>query len=254
MTLLSSVDYLPAAIILDRNLKELHSHFPLYVMVTENIFDQVVNYLNKENIKYIKVPVIEYSITTKEAMNNKRLETVASKVNVFSLTNFDKVVYLDIDSFFLKTVDELFDYYDGALYEDFGWHERGFCGLFVCCPKNHPLKYYITMLQYSNLWESDIIEELWFPFKTNNGYRIPHPYFVNITVDTFDKLIPLENNIYGLHFCGELKPWKFSNIDSYLKAFYQTCEFYSELRNNLVKWYANHYIEPLRQQYPEIFK
>lgn len=110
------------------------------------------------------------------------------------------------------------------------------------------------MLQYSNLWESDIIEELWFPFKTNNGYRIPYPYFVNITVDTFDKLIPLENNIYGLHFCGELKPWKFSNIDDYLKAFYQTCEFYSELRNNLVKWYANHYIEPLRQQYPEIFK
>lgn len=89
-------------------------------MVTENIFDQVVSYLNKENIKYIKVPVIEYSITTKEAMNNKRLETVASKVNVFSLTDFDKVVYLDIDSFFLKTVDELFNYFDGALYEDFG--------------------------------------------------------------------------------------------------------------------------------------
>lgn len=253
VTLLSSVDYLPAAIILDRNLKELNSQYPLCVMVTENIFNEVEAYLKKENISYINVPEIKYAPKTIENMNNKRLETVASKINVFGLECFDKVVYLDIDSFFIKTVDELFDYPDGSLYDD-GNPMRGFCGLFVCCPWAHPLEYYIILLQNSTMWESDAIENLWFPFKTNQSYHVPFPYFVNINMQNFDHLYPVKINLYGLHFCGELKPWKFSSADAYRKTFYKDFPYPSELRDNLVQWYYTHYVEPLKNQYPEIFK
>ena len=87
-------------------------------MVTENIFDKVIRYLKKEQINYIKVPVISYSPATARKMNNARLETIASKVNVFGLKEFTKVVYLDADSVFIKTIDELFDYPDGAMYDE----------------------------------------------------------------------------------------------------------------------------------------
>ena len=253
VTLLTSVDYLPGVIILNKNLLELNSSYPLYVMVTDNIFEKVVEMLHKEKINYVKVPVIEYPPLTLRRMKNPRLETIASKINVFGLNQFDKVVYLDADSFFMKNIDELFNYPNGSLYDD-GNPYRGFCGLFVCNPWSHPLEYYITLIHNTTMWESDIIEELWFPFKTNLDYHIPFPYFVNINHINFDSLYPLENNLYGLHFCGEYKPWKYNNIEKYLEEFYQTCDNHSELRDLLVRWYYVQYVEPLKNQYPEIFK
>ena len=238
---------------MNRNLKELNSSFPFYVMVTDNITKQVTRYLNKEQINYIEVPVITYSPVTIKKINNKRLETIASKVNVFGLKEFDKVVYLDADSFFIKTIDELFNYPDGALYDE-GNAERGFCGLFVCCPRSHLLKCYTILLQNSDMWESDIIEELWFPYKTNQDYHIPFPYFVNINNESFESFQPIQQRIYGLHFCGELKPWKFNSADEYRKAFYKNFSFPSKIRDNLIQWYYTHYVKPLKIQYPEIFK
>lgn len=223
-------------------------------MVTENIFDEVVEILRKEHINYICVPALHYSPATIKNMNNKRLETIASKINVFRLDEFDKVVYLDVDSFFTRTIDELFEYPDGSLYND-GNLDRGFCGLFVCSPRSHPLEHYVILLENSEMWESDIIENLWFPFKTNPDYRIPYPYFVNICVENIDTLRPIKDNIFGLHFCGELKPWKFDSPDAYREALYQMYSFpRSELRDNLVQWYYTHYVEPLKEQHPEIFK
>lgn len=222
-------------------------------MVTDNIFNQVIRYLNKEQINYIKVQTIHYAPATIKKMNNKRLETIASKINVFSLKEFDKIVYLDADSVFIKTIDELFDYPDGALYDE-GNPERGFCGLFVCCPRSHLLEYYIILLQNSNLWESDVIEGLWFPYKTNLEYHIPFAYFVNINNEAFESFQPIREKIYGIHFCGELKPWKFCSANEYKKEFYKTCNFPSNIRNNLIQWYYTHYVQPLKQQYPEIFK
>ena len=252
VTLLSSIDYIPGVIILNRNLQELNCGYPLYVMITDNIYDKVISYLDKENINYLKVPTIEYPPITLEKMNNKRLETIASKINVFGLDQFDKVVYLDADSFFMKNIDELFNFPDGALYDD-GDPCRGFCGLFVCRPRCHRLDYYIVLIHNTSSWESDIIEELWFPFKTNKAYRIPHQYFININLPNFNSLYPLEDNLFGLHFCGEYKPWKYNNINDYFKEFYQSCNDQSELRNLLVKWYYEQYVEPLKQQYPELF-
>lgn len=221
-------------------------------MITDNIFEKVIKIINKEGINYVRVPVIEYPPVTLENMNNKRLETIASKINVFSLNQFDKVLYLDADSFFMKNIDELFTFPDGSLYDD-GTPMRGFCGLFICSPRCHPLEYYIILIRCTSVWESDIIEELWFPFKTNEDYRIPHQYFVNINESNFDTLFPLENNLFGLHFCGEYKPWKYNNIDEYLKAFYQDDKVQSELRDLLVRWYYVHYVEPLKKHYPELF-
>lgn len=222
-------------------------------MITDNIFEKVINIINKEGIKYVKVPVIEYPPVTLEAMNNKRLETIASKVNVLGLDQFDKVLYLDADSFFMKNIDELFTFPDGSLYDD-GTPNRGFCGLFVCCPRYHPLNYYIILIRCTSLWESDIIEELWFPFKTNEDYRIPHQYFININQCDFDSLFPLETKLFGLHFCGEYKPWKYNTINDYFNDFYQNRIDHSEVRELLVNWYYTHYVEPLKNQYPEIFK
>ena len=47
-TLLSSKDYLVPVLILNRNLHDINSQYPLIVMVTNNIINDVKNYLDKE--------------------------------------------------------------------------------------------------------------------------------------------------------------------------------------------------------------
>jgi len=251
VTLLSSVDYLPGILALNDNLKNIGCKYPLHIMVTNNVIVHISKYLIKEKIPFTIVPKITYSPETIAAMNNARLETIASKINVFRLEELEKVVYLDTDSYFIKPIDELFNYPDGALY-DCG-EPRGFCGLFTCIPRMHPLDYYISLLKHNHMWESDLIEELWFPFKSNPDYRIPYSYFVNTKVQDFNTLLPIEEKVHGFHFCGELKPWKFKNPYDYITAFHKEWPFPNENRNKIIKDYYYQYIQPIKDKYPEIF-
>ena len=252
VTLLSSVDYLAPVIILDKNLKDLGCQYPLCVMVTEDIFDNVVEYLNKERVSYIKVPVIEYSEATKQATKDERLLSIASKMNVFTLHEFDKVVYLDSDAIFFKNIDELFEYPDGALYDD--GRKYGFVGLFVCSPEMHPLDYYLSLLQNSpvTMWESDLLEPLWFPFQTNPDYRIPFSYFVNITnenIDNVNKEVPF----FGVHFCYKYKPWNYLSVKDYINDYKRELKHYGVIREEIVDFYITKYVLPLYKKYPKIF-
>ena len=254
VTLLSSIDYIPAICSLNANLIEVESKFPLYVMVTENIYDEAIKYLLLEDIKYIKVPVVYYSKLTRDNTKDPRLLSIASKMNIFTLHQFDKVVYLDADCVILDNIDDLFDYPDGAMYDE-GGATTGFVGLFVCTPSAHALKYYMLILQHesSNMWESDLLEPLWFPFKTNPDYRIPPNYFVNINRDDFDN-VALDAPIKVVHFCNKAKPWNYTTPEDFFSAIREYKDLNSsQLRYDIIEFYINHYILPLKNQYPELF-
>lgn len=249
VTLLSSDDYLKPVLILNRNLKELNSMYPLYVMVTDEIKPETIKYLEKEQVQYQIVPTITYSDKTIAATPSIRLQKTASKINIFNLEQFDRVVYMDADGFFIKTIDELFEYPDGALYNENG---TAFTNLFVCDPQNHSFNLYYTLLKNTNMWDGDLIEQLWFPFKTNELYSIPSEYHVTITVD-LNNLYPLEQKLFGLHFCSEFKPWQYKTAKDYLYDFKCAYSQYSKNREELVAFYFNHYLEPLKKDYPELF-
>ena len=51
VTLLSSDDFLPGVLVLNRNLKELNSLFPLHVLVTNTVSESTIEYLKKEQIQ-----------------------------------------------------------------------------------------------------------------------------------------------------------------------------------------------------------
>lgn len=254
VTLLSSIDYLPAILILNNNLKTIGSQYPLYVMITEDIYNDVKMYIEKESIHYIIVPVLHYSQATIDFTKDKRMLSIASKMNIFTLTQFDKVIYLDADCFILKSIDELFNYPDGAMYDDFG-RSVGFVGLFVCCPKMHAFTYYMQILQNSKepMWESDLLEPLWFPYKTNMDYHIPPQYYVNITCTDLDTLKVNYKEFYGIHFCYIYKPWNYDSAEEYLQDYYKEFTKQSLFRQNIVKFYITHYVKPFKEKYPEIF-
>lgn len=256
VTLLCSSDYITPVLALNRNLIELHSKYPLYVIVTEDVDEKTISYLQKEQIHFIRVPVIHYSEETLKQLTDTRLRRIASKINIFTLKNFDKVIYLDADSFFIKNIDELFNYPDGSLYnpESPEYQGRGFCGLFVCIPQNHNFDYYLSLLHSRCMWESDLIEELWFPFKSNEAYRIPFSYFVNFTGQNFEYLSLIQKPIYGIHFCNHLKPWNYTEPEQFIRDFNK--HYTPSLDNKriqAVKFYFTHYLSSLKKDFPELF-
>lgn len=147
------------------------------------------------------------------------MKNTASKLNVFNMNDLDKVVYIDADSYFLKSIDELFTYPDGAMYECFSKNEEmGFSGMFVCCPKYHYLDFYKTLLTEHQLLDGSLLGLLWFPYRTNKAYRISSSYFVIMRYEKFNSLIPIKENIFGVHFCSMPKPWKYTNLQEYISV------------------------------------
>lgn len=57
----------------------------------------------------------------------------ASKIDIFSLKHYEKIIYLDVDTLVLENIDDLFDKYDGSIL----WWNEPMSGLFVIEPKNH---------------------------------------------------------------------------------------------------------------------
>lgn len=250
VTLLSSTDYLPAVLILNRNLKELNSKYPLVVMVTDNIAQLVISYLENEHIEFVIISTIAYTPHIQSQYKNSSILNTASKIALFSLTQYDKLIYLDADAIFFQNIDELFSYNDGAIYEEI--NGSSLSGLFCCCPNNHNYNFYKTLLTQYDTLDGDLISELFFPYKSNKDYHIPTNYFINITADTLD-LYDLKN-IIGIHFCYIYKPWKYTDVDEYFNDYYKVIQQErSQNRYNIIQFYIKYYCENLRYDYPEIF-
>ena len=217
-------------------------------MVTKDIILDVYNKLQKAEIKYEIVPVLQYSQDTKEYWTpySKTVLKTASKLNLFKLKQFDKVIYLDADSLFLKNPDELFNKYDGSIYRNYLENEDGFSGLFVCEPKNHNFDYYNILMQNTCSLDGDLLGNLFFTYKTNKEYQIDTKWFMHILY--LDK-VKLED-IYGVHFCYDYKPWNYSNVELYLKDFNNHFHCYdNDNRKKIVQKYISEYLIPLKQKF-----
>lgn len=255
ITLLSSLNYIEAVLALSKNFQIVKSQYPLVVMITEDIFDLAIPFFEDlNNTIPCRIPFLHYNATTEQEAPDDYIPRIASKLACFLFKDYDKMVYLDADCVILHNIDDLFNYPDGAMYEDMEDAEQGFAGLFVFCPQNHNLKYYMSVLQLNNIWESDLLETLWFPFKTNSDYRIPFKYFENITNCNFENDTDFSIT-KAIHFCYYDKPWKFKTEEEFLQSFSNRigCDLNTSIKlKTIISYYWKTFIIPLRQKYGEI--
>lgn len=220
---MSSEDYIEGVLVLNESLKRVGSKYPLLVAVTENIYDKCFNRLRNAGALPAKINKLFYSEKTYEDVkrkwpDQKSVLNTASKLNIFSFTDWDKLVYIDADVLVLKNMDELFSYRDCSMikYND---DDMGFTGLFVIEPSHHYMQFYFTLMANENCFDGDLFGHLWMPFITyNKDYQIPEHYLGYV-----------DNNydiIKSVHFCNSPKPWQntydFNSINSRLSKKYQT--------------------------------
>lgn len=100
-TLATTKSFLYGAHLLDYSLKRVGSKYPLIIMVTENLREYLTEDCNYKIIPYYKFnnPVERY------------VDTI-NKLQCFTLTEFDRVFFIDADIFVIENLDEIFEKYD----------------------------------------------------------------------------------------------------------------------------------------------
>lgn len=105
VTVLATDDYLAGVLVVYKTLVEQKSTFPLYVCVTPNLSGHTLDTLSVYGIPTIEVTRRD---SPKMPPFNKWRATY-TKLEVFKLIQFEKVVYIDADMMILKNIDHLFE-------------------------------------------------------------------------------------------------------------------------------------------------
>lgn len=137
VSLLTTNDYLDGLLVLFYSLKQAKSKFDLCVLLTPNISLRTRSVLTDHSIAYTVVDRIK---NPSDIRNGHRWFPTYSKLHVFGLTEYDKVVYLDADMLVLENIDELFERphmsaanAGGMLPDKLDWVNMN-TGLFVAVP------------------------------------------------------------------------------------------------------------------------
>ncbi len=101
---LSTDSYLDGVLVLNENLKSVNSKYELLCVVNENISPESLAYLEYFNIEYKVMNHIDYNCEK----DNFYWKYTFDKLNIFQLTEYEKIVYLDTDLLITENIDDLF--------------------------------------------------------------------------------------------------------------------------------------------------
>ena len=102
---LSSNNFLDGVLLLNENLKALKSKYNLLCLINETITQESINFLDYFNIEHKLINKIDY----KSVADDFVWKNTFDKLNIFSLTEYKKIVYLDSDMLILENLDHLFN-------------------------------------------------------------------------------------------------------------------------------------------------
>lgn len=233
---LSTDNYLDGALILNENLKCLQSKYPLLCLVNEKISEYTKSVLTYFGINYKIIKMIEYDSFSEE---NDYWKYTFDKLNIFSLIEYKKIVYLDLDLLLLKNVDHLFNEKHLTMAQDAPFYNGHNSGIMILEPN---IDDYNKMIEYASKCNNDgkkysdqnIINECFdnifsLPIEYNkmvginsqlNRYYdfIDDNYILTNCVKDYSQF---NNNPFIVHYIGKLKPFmvKCNYYDEYVNLY-----------------------------------
>jgi alpha-N-acetylglucosamine transferase len=107
ISILITEDYLPGLLVLNASLRSVESKYLLHVLLTQNISEEAISILDKNSILHSILP---QEITNPTNVNvHHRWFPTYSKLAMFGQTQYEKIVYVDVDVLVLRNIDELFE-------------------------------------------------------------------------------------------------------------------------------------------------
>lgn len=103
ITYVNNDEYLNAARVLYYNLRELQTKYKLVIMVPEG---HQLELFEGDGIEFIDIPDLQQSSS---AHASERYRFCINKIFLWTLVQYDKLCWLDVDLLLLHNIDELFD-------------------------------------------------------------------------------------------------------------------------------------------------
>ena len=108
-TLLTQDAYLVGVIALQRSLQQQQSQWPLVVMVTPVIGETQREQLRAEGCRVVEITPLYPESGLSQHYASAQFGEVWSKLRVWGLTDYQRIVFLDADMLAVRNMDELFD-------------------------------------------------------------------------------------------------------------------------------------------------
>jgi len=210
-TLLLSDSYLPGALVLAHSLRDARTSKKLAVLVTlDTVSADAIAQLNAVYDYILPVPRIRNERPSNlYLMNRADLHSAFTKINLWKLVQFERIVYIDADVLAYRAPDELFDLQSTfAAAPDIGWPDIFNTGVLALKPNMGD--YYALMAMAERGISFDGADQglLNMHFK-DDWHRLSFTY--NVTPSAHYQYIPayrhFQSSISMVHFIGRNKPW-----------------------------------------------
>ncbi|CAH8500429.1 unnamed protein product [Schistosoma bovis] len=275
VTLATNDEYCVGALVLAASLKQSETSKELTILVTPGLSSQMRQLLCSTYDNVIEVqPVITKGWSQPVIGGRTELIETFTKIQVWSLTQFTKVVFMDADTLVLQNVDELFDRSEFTAAPDPLWPDCFNSGVFILEPSMDTYNGLLRMLfdsgsfdgreqgllntYFSNWLEGDI------------SHRLPCIYncICRISDDTSFEFytsrsawVQFGGSVRVVHFAGPIKPWhKTSAAKTCSQAAFRT--FFNSDKNRrsicrvagmLAYWWSLFLILVRPQLYPDMY-
>lgn len=232
-SVLTTDDYLEGLLVLIQSLRDNKHRYGCVVLLTSNISARTRFILAGHGIPYKEVHTLPNPTDVSAA---HRWFRTYSKLHVFSLAQYDKIIYLDVDMLLLENIDALFERPHmsaasaGSLLPDCSHWVHMNSGLFVAVPSTALYQDMMSRLGRIEQLTSggvpdkpkrgsdqDFLNAYYPAWTQRTELHLDHKYnMLHYHIDEYSKhfgytLTPGLRCVAVLHYASQLKPWHLSN-------------------------------------------
>lgn len=235
VSILTTNDYLDGLLVLYHSLRATGTQYGFVVLITPDISLSTRAVLTAHSISYIAVDNV---VNPTDIPTTHRWFATYSKLYVFGLAEYDKVVYLDADMLLLENIDHLFllphmsaTNAGGQLPERAHWSHMN-SGLFVAAPSRallHDMLARIgtiecltaggTILKPLRGSDQDFVNAYYSDWRQRAELHLDHKYnMLHYCLDGYNAnfgytLTPGPKHVATVHFASYRKPWHLASSE-----------------------------------------
>lgn len=223
ITLLSSRSYLKGVLVLNQSLKRAGcNRFPFICVCSSNLDEDLFNILREEGIRTIS---LSDSVVNKDRFpllfeKEHHWQRTFDKLQIWGLTEFDKLVFLDSDMIVMANIDHLFDCPNLSAVEDQDCDPLKYkglnSGLMVIEPNKSILENLIKTIPQTieqrgaHIGDQDVIQIFFKEWDMQKNLHLSPVYNLLTWTITHPHIRPFvdRDGMKVVHFVGRPKPWE----------------------------------------------
>lgn len=247
VTYLGSDDFLPGVLVLNESLTTYNTRYGLLILVSEMISSEIIELLDTNGVDF---SIVEPIKNPNELFDDKRnYKYTYTKLRIFELFGYSKLVYIDADMMVCANIESLFDHphfsaviAGSLLPQNLHWKDLN-SGLMVLEPKEqlfNKIMSCIDELPSSDGSDQGFLHSFYKDWPEHQELRLHHKY--NVPAGYLDEYCAdhgfkfsysrkiMKTNIAVIHFLGPLKPW---NINA--KSFKRKTD--DKVEQSIILWW-----------------